>query len=273
MSAAAGLQCGFGEFLGADTLAAVRAAGFSVVRLDLQGQGADGRPLPDGLPLEKTALLAQEVVDQGLQPLCIIRRAEQMTVLPDGALVEFGNEPDLAKFGWTRESYLKEARRCVAIARETKRRLYLGVVSNLNKRGFDFLESLPWHEWPWIEHDSQIACSVHRYPDGRDPRNPHKGCKSREHEIAKLKAIVGPRALALTEVGYSDGPGYWSECEVAAHMAWERQFFSAHGFELCVAFQLNDGPPENRTTEAHFGFRRYGTGEWKPVAKAFTQAV
>lgn len=265
MNAQAGLHCGFGQPLGDETLEAVKAHGFTIVRIDLQGQDADGRPLPTGLPLETSAGLAREVIDHGLQPLCIVRKADQMLALPPGALVELGNEPDLEQFGWTVESYIREARFCVAVARESGQRLYLGVVSNLNRRGFSFLEALPWREWP-----TTICASAHRYPEGRDPRTPHKGCKNREHEIEKFKAIVGPRPIAITEVGYSDGPGYWSENDVAAHMAWERQLFDHHGFEIVVGFQANDGP--NADTESHFGFRRLD-GSWKPVADSFTGAV
>ena len=257
MTAQAGLQCGFGDALGAETLTAVRDQGFTIVRVDLQK--ADQA---------KTTQLAQEVNDAGLQPLCIVRRAEQMSVLPAGALVELGNEPDLAHFGWTVESYLAEARRCVPIALASGQRLYLGVVSNLNKRGFKFLEQLPWQEWP-----EQICCSVHRYPDGRLPTNAHSGCKSREHEVAKLRAIVGHRPLAVTEVGYHDGPGGWNWGQVAEHMAWERRFFSEQGFEVVVAFQINDGEKLDPSTEAHFGFRRHPSGEWKPVAQAFVHAT
>jgi len=253
----AGLQCGFGDALGEETLGSIREQGFTIVRIDLQR--ADQ---------VKTAQLAQEVVDAGLQPLCIIRHAHQISVLPEGALIELGNEPDLAHFGWTLDSYLAEARRCVPVALESGHRLYLGAVSNLNKRGFKFLEQLPWQEWP-----ETICCSIHRYPDGRLPTNAHTGCKSREHEVAKLRAIVGQRPLVVTEVGYHDGPGGWSEAKVAEYMAWERRFFSEQGFELVVAFQINDGERLDPSTEAHFGFRRNPSGEWKPVSHAFVHAL
>lgn len=257
MIAQAGLQCGFGAALGQPTLEAVRGQGFTIVRIDLQQ-----------CDLQTTALLAQEVIDAGLQPLCIIRRAEQMEVLPEGALVELGNEPDLAHFGWTLESYTAEARRCVPIALSTGQRLYLGVVSNLNRRGFRFLAQLPWKEWP-----ETICCSVHRYPDGRLPTNAHSGSSSREEEVAKLRAIVGPRPLAVTEVGYHDGPGGWNWAQVAEYMAWERRFFSEQGFEIVVGFQINDGERLDPSTEAHFGFRRNPSGEWKPVTSAFVNAT
>lgn len=261
MAAQAGLQCGFGEFLGAETLDAVREQGFTIVRIDCQE-----------VDEAKTAQLAQEVIDAGLQPLVIVRRVEQIGILPDGALIEAGNEPDIKDFGWTKRSYLDFANACAAEATRLHRRLYVGVVSNLNDRGFDWLSELPWHTY-----GPEVCCSVHRYPEGHDPRTPHKGCKSREDEVAKLRAIVGPRPLAVTETGYHDGPGGWSENEVAAHMAWERQFFDHHGFDFVVGFQINDGPPDSKDVfEAHFGFRRFnpnGPGEWKPVAKAFTEAI
>lgn len=257
MKAAAGLQCGFGDLLGAATLASVRAQGFTIVRIDLQK-----------CDLQKSVELAQEVIDAGLQPLCIVSSEAQVIAMPAGALIEVGNEPDIARFGWTKATYREVADRCVAAALDHGRRLYVGVVSNLNDRGFDFLESLPWRNYP-----ADICCSVHRYPDGRSPLNPHKGCKSREHEVAKLRAIVGQRPLAITETGYHDGPGGWSEHAVAEHLAFERRFFSEQGFEIVVAFQINDGHPADSDKEAHFGLRRYGTGEWKPAAAAFIGAV
>lgn len=268
MIAQAGLQAGFGEFIGADSLIAIRERGFTIVRIDLQEQDDD-----------RTAQMSQEVVDHGLQPLAIIRRPEQLYVMPTGTLVDFGNEPDLDKFlnqhwGGRFANYLAGAERAVQIAlNETGHRLYVGVVSNLNKRGFAFLERLPWGRWP-----ETICCSIHRYPDGRSPKNPHKGFKSREHEVAHLRAIVGPRPLACTETGYYDSKDGWTEAQVAENMAWERRFFSEQGFEVCVAFQLNDGPDHDQHPEGNFGFRRHineqrPTTEWKPVAQAFVEAV
>jgi hypothetical protein len=258
MSAQAGLQAGFGDPLGVDTLTQIRDRGFTIVRIDLQD-----------VDQETTTALAQEVIDVGLQPLCIIRRPEQLHVLPEGSLAEAGNEPDLAKFGWTRASYLGFVDACIPLAIENDVRLYVGAVSNLNPRGFRFLDSMPWNGYP-----PDICCSIHRYPDGSLPTNPHRGSLSRDHEIERLKCIVGARPLACTEVGYHDGISGWNERDVASHMAWERTFFSGHGFELVVGFQINDGPDKlSRDPEYHYGFRRHPSLEWKPVADAFTKAV
>jgi hypothetical protein len=88
------------------------------------------------------------------------------------------------------------AAECVEMAVANNFRLYLGAVSNLNARGFRFLQQMPWKRYP-----STICCSIHRYPDGDSPLNPHIGWTSRADEVATLKHIVGARPLACTEFG------------------------------------------------------------------------
>lgn len=253
--AQAGLQCGFGNPLGVETLAEVKTQGFTIVRVDLQevSHGA-------------TYDLAQEVVDAGLQPLCIIRRVGQMALLPEGALVELGNEPNDPGFGWTRASYRAEADKCVVEATRTGQRLYVGVVNNLHHDGFAFLRDLPWHAYP-----VEVCCSFHRYPEANGkPSDPHKGSRSRADEMATLRQIVGARPLACSEVGYNDKE--WNEQEVADNMAWERRFALEQGLDFVVAYQLNDSPPGTEH-DPDYGFRRYGTSTWKPVTQVFVGAI
>jgi len=254
IKAAAGLQCGFGDFLGPELLNDIKNQGFTILRLDIQEVSP-----------QKGDALAQEVIDAGMQPLCIVRYAEQLKHLPKGTLAELGNEPDISSNKWIVESYTREAYRCVEEALKLDMRLYLGAVSNLHKRGFDFLQKLPWNSWP------SACCSVHRYPDGNSPLNAHKGSSSREEEIKRLRDIIGySRPIAITEVGYHDTQNGWSPEAVANHMEWERKFFSNQGIEIVVAYQLNDG--NDSSIDAHFGFRN-SSYEWKPVAKSFTEAV
>ena len=247
-----GLQVGHGNPIGVPLLQELKAMGYSIIRIDVQDcdQG-------------RTDMLAQEVLTCGMQPLCIIRRPEQMNALPDGALVELGNEPDLEHEGWTIDSYREAADACVAIALSGRaQRLYLGAVSNLNARGFAFLSQIPWATYP-----KEICCSVHRYPEGNDPREPHRGWMSREAEVTTLKSIVvGDRPFICSEVGYHDGPDGSTEEQVAAKMTWERNFFSQQGFEIVSGYNINDGPSGEPID--HFGFRRLD-GTWKPVAAAF----
>jgi len=251
LDSAAGLQCGFGEALGMYTLLAVRREGFTVVRLDLQQAS-----------FTQTTAFAREAVDAGLTPLCIIRTPEQLLYLPRGAWAELGNEPDLGN-GWTVDTYLVAADRAVDIARQADLRLYLGAVSNLNKRGLAFLQRLPWRAWP------SARCSVHRYPNGHLPTIPHAGMASRDDEVRRLRAIIGAdRGWIVSECGYHEHE--WTADEVALHMAWERRFFAQQGCELVVAYQIGDGPSTDYRD--HYGFRGLDLA-WKPVSKAFIKAL
>src|SRR5687767_8306083 len=90
-----GLQVGFGQPIGRETLEKIKAAGFRLVRID----GQDGRD----------PALAREVIDAGLEPLVIIRNADQIASLPRDIDLEFGNEPDIEKFGWTKYSNVERA--------------------------------------------------------------------------------------------------------------------------------------------------------------------
>lgn len=256
----AGIQSGFGDPLGADTLRSIKEEGFTIVRLDCQ-ESSD----------VWTAALAQEVINEGLQPLVTVRRPEALRALPEGALAEFGNEPDLkAHFGWpTFESYWTPCQEAIRIALELNLRLYIGVVSNLNDRGFDFLKKIPWKDI-----DPRICVSIHRYPEkGKGPTAPHDRFTSRDAEVQKLRSIVGNRPLACTEVGYHRGrdSGYSDE-QVAEHLVWERQFFSTHGFDMVVVYQINDGPVGDTSALGNYGLRRHD-GTWRPAARAFTGAT
>ena len=250
-----GLHCGHNEPLGRDLLDWIRERGFKIVRTDVQE-----------CTFDQIAQYSKDIVDAGLQPLCIIKSADQCDHVAPGGLIEAGNEPDLKKFGWTERSYEKMFLSVIERTQKNNQRLYGGVVSNLNKRGFNFLKGLPWKDIP-----ATVCCSVHRYPDGHLPTNPHDGFKSREQEVQNLRRIVGNRPLAVTEVGYHQNE--WTEAEAAANMAWERKFFAEQGFDFVIGYQLNDGPPENTDYEAHFGFRRFNSMEWKPVAEAFVTAL
>lgn len=244
----AGLQCGFGAPLG-PVLAELEALKLAIIRLDLQD-----------VDDEATEALALEVFDAQLTPLCIIRRPEQMLVLPDLALVEVGNEPDLEHFGWTPESYVATANACVDTAESTRHTLYVGAVSNLNRRGFDFLSEIPWDTYP-----PEIRCSIHRYPETGSATKPHDHFADRDAEVARLREIVGHRRpLACSEVGYSEAE--WTAAEVACNMAYERQFWTNHGFDFVSGYQLNDGPEPD--SPERYGFRTTA-GTWKPVAYTF----
>lgn len=246
----AGLQCGFGQELGAGTLAEVKAQGFTIVRIDLQDCSQ-----------EATTALAWEVINAGMQPLCIVRRVEQIAVLPQGSLVELGNEPDIKKFGWTKSSYRTFVEQGWPEILRCGHRGYVGVYSSFRER-LDWLRDLPWDSIP-----REVGCTMHWYPGSPKQRDL---LQPKDKEVAMLIDTVGPRPLGISETGFHDGAQGWPEEEVAQHMANVRQFYAKHGFDFVVGFQINDGP--NQDTESHFGFRRLD-GTWKPVSAAFTQAL
>ena len=265
-----GLQVGGGEFLGPDPLRELKDQGVDLARIqafsnDRQFTVTDS---------SKTTALVQEIIDAGLRPYVMIRRAVQIADIPEGIDIEFGNEPDLGnRFGWpSAGDYLAATREAIGMA-QGRNPLWVGVVSNLNKRGFEFLERMRWATIPgWV------GCAVHRYPDGdtAEPNRPSKDRRfrkpgHRDAEIAELRRIVGTRPLGLSEIGYHTADGQTDE-QVAANMRWEREFFARHGFEFAIAYQLIDGP-EN-VKEQRYGFRRFTPdgspfGPWKPVAEAW----
>jgi hypothetical protein len=227
-----------------DHLDDIRAHGFSIVRIDLQRDG--GSLVADRINTIQRA---------GLKPLVILRETWALDYVPEGVDVELGNEPDLEHEGWTVDSYRERCEEFIAHDRG-RHRLWFGAVSNLNDRGFNFLSELPWDSW-----GPDINCSVHRYPEASGPVLGHDRL-TRDEEIERLTAIVGERPLGLSEIGYA---AEWTETEQSCHYAWEREFFTLHGFAFAVAYQI--GSSETDT----YGFRR-DDGTWKPCTKAWTHA-
>lgn len=246
-----GLQAGFGGHTIAHELAELRRRHVEMVRVDA----------PDAAPV-------LEVMAAGLRPLAIVRSVDVIARLPDGVDIELGNEPDIEANGWTVQTYAKAITLAAIRSKAIGARLWVGAVSNLNKRGFAFLASLPWDEIPLT-----VGVSVHRYPHGNDPRTPHPGFASRVQEVMTLRRLVGMRQFAVSEVGYHTDERKrflwfkqrWSDADVARHMAWERAFWTTAGAEFVVAYQLNDG---STVADGRYGFRRLD-GTWKPVADAF----
>jgi hypothetical protein len=199
----------------------------------------------------------------GLQCLPIIRDPLVLDVIPIGMDVEIGNEPDLAHEGWTRDSYWDAVDKAIDIS-AGRHRLWVGCPSNLNSRGFRWLQSLPWGGWP------EVGCSVHRYPGAGGPTQGHLrdapwgwfGKRyTRDEEVERLKSIVGDRPLALTEIGYNADE--WDEEQQAMFMDWERAFWKKHGFEIAIAYQINSSATET------YGFRN-ADGTWRQMTEAWT---
>lgn len=258
-----GLQAGFGELLGASTLAALKGIGVQLVRLDCQASS----PMAAGA-------LVREVLEAGLVPYPIVREAAQLHYLPTGTNVELMNEPDLN--GPTPAVYESAVHAISRHAEGAGLHLWAGCVSNLNARGFRYLREAGIDEWP-----ASVAVSVHRYPNGDTPTTPHSGFRSRKHEVETLRALIGTRPWGVSEVGYHTGnrAGWldrllgrkrqWTDDQVAAHVAWEWAFWAEMGATGAVLYQLNDGLTS--ATLDRYGIRRLD-GTWKPVAATFMRS-
>jgi hypothetical protein len=245
-----------GQLIGSELLVSLKQQGFSVIRIDCQRDGVD------------TAACAQEVLDAGLQPLVIIRRAEQMKNMPEGPLYELGNEPNYEHNGWTLRSYIEEGDRAVSVALDLELKLYLGAASNFTTDGLKWISRLPSEWW------DAVGCSMHWYPHGDNPppKAYHPGFLSRGGEVQRFRDIVGSCYCAITEVGYNNSS--YTEDQVAANMRWEAWWWTERGFELVCGYNINDGPPESTNVEDRYGWRAYETAaEWKPVVAAFTEAM
>lgn len=258
-----GLQAGFGYRIGTETLADVRRLGCDGVRIDCQ-------PLA---PFE-VRVMAEEVLAAGLKVLVIVREAAQLEHLPPDIDIEVGNEPDLN--GPPPRIYAEQVRavRDAAVAKGL--RTWAGVVSNLNTRGFDYLEMLV----PLLPLDVRIT--VHRYPHdqcfAQGFEVPHPGFASRDEEVATLKRLIGVRPWGVSEFGYHTarrpikcygvrlGSRRWTDVDVAEQVRREWLFWQGQGATFAVLYQLNDGDED--VALSRYGIRRTD-GTWKPVAATF----
>ena len=185
-----------------------------------------------------TPLLEIRVTEDRIQPFCdhaflVLTHAD----LPSGAWFEIGNEPDLASMGpWADQpSYFGLACRAVYDALRAKDfagPIISGGISTLGPRGLDYLRAMDWAGLP-----ADLVCGVHSYAHHKD-------------EIAKLRAIIGDREIAVTETGQSMKPsGWWcfktapSEEDVGRFLCQEFDYWQAHGALCCCVFLWADGGP------------------------------
>lgn len=236
-----GLQSSTGGVpVGAERLAVLEANEITVVRIEAG---------PD------PAAAAAEVMNAGLVPLVICKTAADVGALPPGCYAELGNEPDITANGWTAASY-REAAHAAILALPAGVTLFLGAVSNLNDRGLAFLARLDWDVYP-----ASVGCSHHWYPDG-PPEQGHDG-RTRDEEVAALVDIVNTgdvaRPLLLSEVGYNNKT--YPEDQVVSAFAFEREFWTGHGYVAAVAYQITDGPDPSQVEDT-YGFHDVH-GVWK----------
>lgn len=230
------IQAGFRAGVSQEDLNQIKDLGFKVVRMDVQG--LDG---------PSTNRIINEVQGSGLEGLYVVTNADQLRDLPSGLMYELRNEPDLE--GPAPSEYRVLMFEAAEVARMKDQILYVGVVSNLNDRGFDYLKAL-------LPFPDNVKVSIHRYGDGTFT-NPHRGFDSRHSEVKWLKDVIGARTFGVSEFGYpTDDLG---ESTQAYRTQQEFEFWNTKSDFTCL-YQLNDGPLKNET----YGIRRYPDKSLKP---------
>jgi hypothetical protein len=213
--------------------------------------------------------IASEPTPWNINPFVVTDNPERLFDLPVGCDVEHRNEPDLE--GPPVAEYVEGVKACVDIVvnHRPDLKLWVGCVSNLNERGFDYLRGIPWASIP-----SRVGCSFHRYPDNRGFHHSHmadgflrKRPWTREREINELKRIVGARPIGCSEVGYNTQD--FTEEQAAENFALELALFERMGLDFAIAYQINDGAGPGALNR--YGFRRID-GSWKPQAESWFYA-
>jgi len=247
-----GIVAGFGEPLGTDRLAALRARGFRLIRQDLQtGQGR--HPQTDAVLAEGAAWTAQ-----GGQMLYIVD-GTTLGRVPAGAWVEVLNEPE----------YLSPADYALLLHKVWPTVLTLRLTVWAGSIGNTDADSLLWLQRVLQAAPMVTHVAVHRYsPEANQDRTKaHKGFGSRDGELRWLRDIIGPRPYLVSEVGYHSAwrRTWWfwrtrlSWDEQARRVMQELDYWRAHGAEACCVYQENDAPG---ATADQWGVRD-ARGVWK----------
>ena len=182
-----------------------------------------------------------------------------------GEAIEIGNEPDLAHRLWKENptGLANVVNKCYDAIREILPEVTIlcPSISNLNSRGFNYLNSMLKILRP------EIGVAFHRYPAGETPHHSHKGFQDRNEEFQKLLEMAGTRDLWGTETGFSnENPK--SEQDQATYIETDMRFNRDRGLEHYCLYQLNDGAEDTRMDR--YGIRHFDEewdGDWKLIAQ------
>ena len=156
--------------------------------------------------------------------------------------LEVGNEPDLTSL--KASDWAQTCRMVLSSVRAVgfTGPVYGGSVSNLNRRGLDYLSAMRWETLP-----SDLDCAVHRYAPSNDPARSHS--VSRKAEFDEVKRIVGARASAVTEFGYHTARAGWgwfkkqlTNTQAAAALTRDLSEYQSWGAVSAAVYQWSDGP-------------------------------
>ena len=261
-----GLQTHFGSPVGDHILTEVRQLGCKLARIDAQS-----------VSIERMLEMVDEVHRNGLVPYVTVASLEAIKALPSHARCEWKNEPDLALGRPTPvppATYAAELIEAAKVGLASPVQKVGGlVVSNLNKRGHDYIlavitacgGNLP----------DNVVGAAHRYGDGSYQKahklnrwRPLGRFRSREDELRWFKQVIGKgREWGISEWGYPSTDGI-SEADQAERCRREWDLYESEGADFAVLYQLNDEYSD--LPIGNFGIRRTD-GSWKPAAFTFQE--
>lgn len=283
-----GINAGFGDPVKHE-FDQLRSLGFTFVRQDLRPEFDD----------RKLNMLIAEFVGAGIAPLFLIggghiQRPDKTARIEPHELaalagkvvrcaaecgladywLEFGNEPDLAHPDYAKrpQDFAEALRQCRSSVRAEgfEGLIISGGISNLNKRGLNYLNTLMDSGLP-----DDVVIGFHRYPDGLSPSVPHEGFSNRDAEWARLSSLAAGRPLACTEVGHHTAPRKVgrlgqkkriSDSDAASHFEFDLEYFRAKNCLLTAVYQLNDGANADEALD-RYGIRTVGsTAKFKAAA-------
>lgn len=281
------VNAGFGECLGAETLAWIRDHGFAGIRQEVF-RGEDAEPIIREIAdsgLEAILLLCgghmerisfQHTVDLARHVAIVVRDVVGIDV--GRIAVEIGNEPDLACEEYKRhpDEFAKLVREAAAaIWQETPAMTVIaGGVSNTHRDGLAYLEKASRAGFP-------PGCHIgyHSYHTTTPPEVPHPSFRSRQEEFDRLDDICAGRPKWCTEVGWHTYPSdvrvgvlrqrktvHFGDAQVADFTDRELRLQRAAGAVCAAVFQLNDAPVEPPSSYEHRHGVRRQDGSAKPVA-------
>lgn len=251
------LQAIYNAPISALPLTTLKELGWEGIRMDLQLSSPE---------IVKAALWNAD--QAGVETLSIVR-LEQLPWFPAGSHVELRNEPDL-EFPNT-AAYADEMRAAADLADAYGLRLWVGAISNPNKRGLAYFDAI----LPTLRDlPSTVGFTWHRYTADSGPGEsfaaPHQGFDDRAAEVRHITRFIGDRPWAISEFGYHTAARKscfrskrWTDDQVATLVSQEFEFWTEMGASFATLYQVTDGPTDTRLDR--YGICRFD-GTLKPVA-------
>lgn len=286
------LNAGFGDSLGASTLAWIGEHGFTGVRQEVKHGDHARQRLEEIAKSNLDALILvcggfmdwisfQDTIDLARHVAIV---ANELGLVDSNRFaIEVGNEPDNSH-----ADYQKDPALFARLVRESAAAVWgavpgatvlSGGVMNTHPKALDYLRDASRSGFPEGCH-----IGYHSYHTTTAPETAHPGFRTRGDEFRRLKEIVADRPMWCTEVGWhtysSQIPSKWlpkqfwstvqfNDAQVADYTERELRLHHEAGAACAAVFQINDHEPASSYEHRH-GVRRLD-GSAKPVAERIRQ--